>query len=434
MLFSLLPGFVELLSRIASCNYNIVRIPGTSLKLIFAVERDVPPVKSSAPAKKELTPKQMETMSWMMTNANKDRIVLRLVTKDIQHSQTLVTSKGCFDFWGSYSFAKTYSPLILVPGYPPRFDVHKARSIGPDGLRPLFEMLAVLFPNAKLNNTHIVINRSSLMSLRKVAKGKVTQDFNLDLDLVGNTLFVGRKSRHAKVTPNAYGHNFEAEFTVPDSAFDVADGYYRIIRYTLGDLELLVRIEADAYMATSRDPPAFPAPTVAEIKDAAPAILHTGPQQTKVVLGGKMIPQDQIIELKSNDKSKPKEQMWFGRTPNSCCGSFQNELRRSKDPEKEKAKRGLYIQKNMTNEDFEKWESDFAEATDDFSNDMDVQKSLQKLVSLLRMLREVTKKTAEGSAVMIYAEDENKQRILTIYEAKEKVDAVPKEVEKMFWD
>ncbi|KAH7082108.1 hypothetical protein FB567DRAFT_499826 [Paraphoma chrysanthemicola] len=381
-----------------------------------------------------------------MTNANKDRIVLRLVTKNIQQSQTLVTSKDHFDFWGSYTFAKTYSPLIIVPGYPPRFDEHKARNIGPDGWRirpdsgkhwvdehaakaqiqqfkPLFQMLAVLFPNAKLNNIHIVINRSSLMSLHKVAKGEVTQDFNLDLDLVGNTLFVGRKSRHAKVTSNAYGHNFEAQFTVPDPDFDDAEGYYRVIRYTLGDLELVVRIEADAYMATSRDPPTFPAPIADEIIDAAPAIMQNGPQQTKVVLGGKMIPQDQIIELKSNDKSKPKEQMWFGRTPNSCCGSFQNELKRFKDLEKEKAKR-----------DFEKWESGFAEATDDFSNDMDIQKGLQKLVSLLKMLREATKKTAEGSAVMVYAEDENKQRILTVYEAKEKIGVVPKEIEKMFWD
>jgi hypothetical protein len=167
--------------------------------------------------------------------------------------------------------------------------------------------------------------------------------------------------------------------------------------------------------------------------------MHTGPQLTKVVLAGMMVPQDQIVELKSNNKSKPKEQMWFGRTPNCCCGSFQNENKKARDQEKEKAKRGLYIQKNvkvehMSLDDFEKWETDFTEATHEQSNDMDVQKGLRKLVSLLDFLREATKKTSEGAAVMVYAEDENKNRIITVYEAKEKISALPGEIVERFWN
>jgi hypothetical protein len=300
-------------------------------------------------------------------------------------------------------------------------------------------MLAILYPNVRLNKIHIVINRSSLMSLHKIANGKYCQLFHLYLDLIGDTLFIGRKTRNAKSTSNAYGHNFEAEFTTADPDFEGAEGYFRVIQYKLGDLEVVVRIEADAYMAAKRNPLTFAAPTPAELRESTPGIMHTGPQLTKVVLSGKIIPQDRIIELKSNDKSKPKEQMWFGRTPNSCCGSFQNENRKARDQEKEKAKRGLYIQKNvkmehMSLDDFEKWETDFAEATDEQSNDMDVQKGLRKLVGLLKLLRETTKNTTEGAAIMVYAEDEYKKRTLTIYEAKEKIGALPEEIVKGYWE
>tara|TARA_R110002003_G_scaffold1364_3_gene22915 strand:+ start:5105 stop:6202 length:1098 start_codon:yes stop_codon:yes gene_type:complete len=350
LIFCLLPVIVELLSHFTLGAQIVTPIPGTGLQLILTVARDVTNTKLGALAKKELSLKQVEHMAWMLTNANEKRIVLHLVTKDIQQSQTPVTSKGGFDFWGSYSLTQTRDPIILDPGYPPLFNDYKARNIGPDGLRvqpdmgkhwvdqhadkarihqfePLFQMLAILYPNVRLNKIHIVINRSSLMSLHKIANGKYCQLFHLDLDLIGDTLFIGRKTRNAKSTSNAYGHNFEAEFTTADPDFEGAEGYFRVIQYKLGDLEVVVRIEADAYMAAKRNPPTFAAPTPAELRESTPGIMHTGPQLTKVVLAGKMIPQDRIIELKSNDKSKPKEQMWFGRTPNSCCGSFQNENR-----------------------------------------------------------------------------------------------------------
>tara|TARA_R110002003_G_scaffold1364_3_gene22916 strand:+ start:6189 stop:6416 length:228 start_codon:yes stop_codon:yes gene_type:complete len=51
---------------------------------------------------------------------------------------------------------------------------------------------------------------------------------------------------------------------------------------------------------------------------------------------------------------------------------------------KRRRPRGGYIQKNvkiehMSLDDFEKWETDFAEATDEQSNDMDVQKGLEEV-------------------------------------------------------
>jgi hypothetical protein len=131
LLFCLRPAIVELLSHFTLGAQIVTPIPGTGLQLILTVARDVNIPKWGALAKKELSLKQVEHMAWMLTNGNEKRIVLRLVTKDIQQSETPVTLKGGFDIWGSYSLAQTRDPIILVPGYPPLFNDYKARNIGP---------------------------------------------------------------------------------------------------------------------------------------------------------------------------------------------------------------------------------------------------------------------------------------------------------------
>jgi hypothetical protein len=105
LLFCLLPVIVELLSHFILGAQIVTPIPGTGLQLILTVARDVTNTKLGALAKRGLSLKQIEHMAWMLTNANEKRIVLRLVTKDIQQSETPVTSKGGFDIWGSYSLA-----------------------------------------------------------------------------------------------------------------------------------------------------------------------------------------------------------------------------------------------------------------------------------------------------------------------------------------
>jgi hypothetical protein len=63
--------------------------------------------------------------------------------------------------------------------------------------------------------------------LLKYLNAKSSQPLLLDLDIVSNTLFLGRRVRHAKVAsmPGSFGRSFESYFTAEDPRLDgEADG------------------------------------------------------------------------------------------------------------------------------------------------------------------------------------------------------------------
>jgi hypothetical protein len=60
---------------------------------------------------------------------------------------------------------------------------------------PVFQALSVMNPSVRFDNVDIVVNRSSLQLLLRLLKNQSTQAFHLDLDVVGKTLFIGRKPR-----------------------------------------------------------------------------------------------------------------------------------------------------------------------------------------------------------------------------------------------
>lgn len=81
------------------------------------------------------------------------------------------------------------------------------------------------------------------------------------------------------------------------------------------------------------------------------------------------------IELKSNDKAKPMEQMWFSRALTCFLGRHKDGLLKRADILKAR------------DEDFDDWEVKF-------------RPSLQKLAWLLKEPRTVVKHTRDGSAVL----------------------------------
>jgi hypothetical protein len=118
------------------------------------------------------------------------------------------------------------------------------------------------------------------------------------------------------------------------------------------------------------------------------------------------VPHVQTIEMKSNEKAKPKEQQWFARTPLCVLGSHKDGW--FKKPEL----------KDMTQEETDKWE-------------LDQQVSLRKLVWLLEELRMVVKEqTSEGSAVLVST---GKGDPLVVYETKKRIERLPQEIVERFW-
>ncbi|KAI4709330.1 hypothetical protein J4E89_006079 [Alternaria sp. Ai002NY15] len=383
--------------------------------------------------------------SHMYANVNADKIVWQGTYEDIYPSSEGVSSTEGYALLCSYSFMDEVMSTISVPGSPPMFKRPNPRDfplkIAPDSgyhysdehaerapqqqYEPAFQAIATMNPDIRFNDVDVVSNRTTMLNLMKCVKNASFQAFHLDLDFEKNTLFVGRKVRNAKVrsATNTYGRNFESALT--ESEIDGATTHHRFIKYKLGSLTIVVRHEADAYDPTiesPRDPDAPPStlPSFVPGERGVNTIQHGGPQKTTVLVQGKVVPQHQILELKSNASSRPIDQMWFGRTPTCCLGGKHNAhfdgTYRQKDIRiKEVTQAGS---KSDSFKGFEKWEKGNQEA-------------LQKVVTLLQLLRKaVGEDTEHQSAVFVAMSSDD----IKVYETKERIGALPKEIVERFWD
>jgi hypothetical protein len=376
-------------------------------------------------------PKKVTDQSWMLSNANEDRVILCLTPNDIQQSTNPVTIKAGYEVLASYSWKQTDASTIYVPGTPALFSAREFADpqggpvqLEPDSgshwfdqhmqrapthqFEPMFQALSVLDPARRFNNIDIVVNRNSLSVLLQVLGNKYSQRFHLTLDLIGKTLFLGRQLKNAKVhsQPGSYGRSFESYFTTEDPDLEHAEGHHRMLRYAFGGLNMVVRIETDAYLPDEATDSVVPHPSCTSPPGPAPGIPHSGPDRTQIIVAGTLAPHPSTLELKSRHVPKPLEQMWFGRTPTCFLGRHKDGL----------VKRADVVRYGET--EFEDWET---------RN----QAQLQRLEWLLRELRRVVQGTREGAAVLVSL---GKGEPLRVYETRERVGAVPREVVERFWD
>jgi hypothetical protein len=96
---------------------------------------------------------------------------------------------------------------------------------------PLFQACAIMNRKKRFDNIDVVINRSSIRKLLTFASGERDYSaFHMDVDLIDNTLFLGRRERYAKaVSRDSCDRTFEATFTAADSNLPGADGHHRVI-------------------------------------------------------------------------------------------------------------------------------------------------------------------------------------------------------------
>jgi hypothetical protein len=390
----------------------------------------------------EEPPRKAKDLSWMLENTKLERIVWTTTTNAIPPSANEVASNDAVELLCSYSWKRTSEPTIYVPGTPatytpPTFVVvgekdgveitepiqlpedagahwvdQHAERVPLQQFEPIFQAATAMNKDLRFNKVKIVVNRSSLMQLHSFVKGKSPQAFHLELKMIKDTLFIERKVRTPKTVSKegSYGRSFEHYFTTEDPKLEDADGHHRVLGYMFGGIYIAIRIEADGCVANHEynpDAPVVLHPDFDPLLSTSTGIAHDGPQQTKVIIGGRLAPHAQTIELKSNDKTKPKEQMWFGRTPICVLGSHTDGL--FKKPEL----------KYLTQAETDEWEEKY-------------QLSLRKLAWLLEELRTVVKEqTSESSAVLVCT---GKKAPLVMYETKKHVDALPREIVNRFWD
>jgi hypothetical protein len=392
--------------------------------------------------------RRLKSARYERKNADKDknkdkRLICCIASGEIQQSANPVHSQEAYELLCSYNWKQTHEdePTIYVPGTPARYTpplIHRKPSIDTEPawqdqhahrvpehqFEPVFQALTVMNPDMKFNNVDIMINRSSLQNLFEFVKGRGAL-FDLDLDVIGKTLVVGRKVK-ASTYPNGkgWGRNFEKTYTTKDPELEEADGHHRVLKYNFGGLCMVIRIEVDAYDPDAQNEvDASANPILESVLSAAPinSIPHQSPRYTAVIPKGTLISHSKMMEFKSNTHVEAIEQMWFGRTPNFCGAKdmpVKNEFDQPvKDKDGKPKTEFEVVLKHTDQARFEKFERQY-------------QDKMRLLVSFLVELRRVVmEETAEGSAELRLVE---KGRV-NVYETKKETGALPQDIVDRFW-
>ncbi|KAF8474061.1 hypothetical protein BDZ91DRAFT_691221 [Kalaharituber pfeilii] len=200
-------------------------------------------------------------------------------------------------------------------------------------LEPLLQALLVTQPSFDFNKIHIICDRNNLRNLFDFVCGKA-DDFEIAVEMVNNTALFTRLDRTVTEVINptidfrGFGHEFEKAFTKFPGVVNGSTGHHRIVQYSFGGLELVVRFEADA---------AVPANTgsVGSLLGVrgTPTATNSSAQQcsTRIAIrkAGELIPQEHIIEIKTRAAHRPvgvekcMPQLWFSDTRHLYVGLHQ---------------------------------------------------------------------------------------------------------------
>lgn len=116
----------------------------------------------------------------------------------------------------------------------------------------MFQSMCVLNPGFRFDDVDLIINRNSLHNLLRFVGGVVKQTFRLDLAMMRNTLIVTptwNKVSERVLDEANHGRDFETLFLqrrLPDGGT-----YHRVIRYSLGPLNIAVLSELDGALPAS---------------------------------------------------------------------------------------------------------------------------------------------------------------------------------------
>ena len=287
-------------------------------------------------------------------------------------------------------------------------------------------------PDFNFIDVDLVANRNTFRKLLNFAEGRARESFRIDLQMVENTLFMSRRER--KTTENlkrskdpCFGHSFETAFSVPQSGLENSTSHHRVINYTLGNLNCVVRFEVDAccdnpsgMLGSNEQECHIPSQQGEEGVLASLAQLSltegeksTGreePQRIQVIERGSRVPTTKTAEVKT--RSKPKSlrdtlpQLWFGRTPHLRIGTHTM---------------GTFtdVESIDAAANFPEWEERY-------------QDSLRRMVSLISEIREVVKGVEGGRCAAVY-NHKVKPPQLELVTTRADNDILPARFIRQFW-
>ncbi|ETS74369.1 hypothetical protein PFICI_14235 [Pestalotiopsis fici W106-1] len=268
-------------------------------------------------------------------------------SKDITRYKSIARITNC-SVVASWNWTNARAPEMLIPGksttlmcMPPRWSPparverlpqdsgdylrdrnaarYPAHPIEPAILAAMKESPQVCGSNA----VDIVACSSTLGNLLRFIRGE-EKTFRILVEKVGNTVFLVRRERSPTekiLGVRGHGHTFPEAYTTWNQDVKSSTSHQRVLRYTLGGLQCLVRFEADGYIPDTTNSPekrtshlevldpsqstaaaltsAFNTVGVSEVQPA-----NTGDISLKIKQAGASIPQQQIFDLKTRSEWK----------------------------------------------------------------------------------------------------------------------------------
>ncbi|KAF8417924.1 geranylgeranyl pyrophosphate synthetase [Tirmania nivea] len=301
------------------------------------------------------------------------RILAQWTVADLKKPATSVSKKD-FEFLSSYNWSelksgKLSNSTIIVPGCPSSWEPPALpKAVRPDHglvfvdqnayqhpnipLEPLLQALYITKPSFDLNKVQIITDRNNLRKLFEVVCGEKHRDFEIAVEIVNNTALFTRLEQCTseligRQEFRGYGHEFEKEFTKYPSSVNGSTGHHRIVSYSFGGLNMVVRFEADGALPPARNPVGITKGTPARssgliLPDLSSLSLEGRPPRTTpassghgtpastsrlaVMKAGELVPQDRILEIKTRAEHRAigipecMPQLWFSDTRNLFIG------------------------------------------------------------------------------------------------------------------
>ncbi|KAB5582270.1 hypothetical protein GE09DRAFT_262617 [Coniochaeta sp. 2T2.1] len=172
----------------------------------------------------------------------------------------------------SYNWLDKSDPAMIIPGRPPRWTPLPGENKLPQDSGDYFRdknaarypahlmeatVLAALSlrPDLRAADVDVVACYSSLGNLVRFVLGR-DKSFRILVQAMGNSVFFVRRenSPTEKIEGiRGHGHTFPEAYTTWDPEVRGSDTSHRILKYRFGGLRMLVRAEADAYVAGEGD-------------------------------------------------------------------------------------------------------------------------------------------------------------------------------------
>ncbi|KAK1144125.1 hypothetical protein N8T08_005787 [Aspergillus melleus] len=249
----------------------------------------------------------------------------------------------------SYNWLNRAKPTILVPGCPPAwtpvtqpiqlsedsgeyFRDQNAARYSSHPLQPAMEALLKQDPTFELDSVHIVACSSTLGNLLRFVRDP-NKKFRVLVEVVGSTVFfLRRENSPTEIIPDVrgYGHTFPEAYTTWDRDVRGSESHQRVIRYRFGEVECLVRFEADGYFRDrcndASDTPRPRDSAITSLLGQATVSPHE-PEDTgslEIQDAGHVIPQAAIFDLKTRSIKRKHDdimaeelpRLWVSQTPN----------------------------------------------------------------------------------------------------------------------